>query len=233
MPLVPSLCFLPDSHDFVAAGPRSTIWPGDSTGARKYFGSHQIGMITCFAVPPKGTILASASDLSVCIWSTETFQTCLSTISSPGVDLTPNVALYPDGRLIAIGSRRAGVQLRDISNLHNDRFRESKSSYRRALFSPTGLLILTDPIHPTEKDTVCILSQEDARGHFTVPKWSQVLKSSSLRVSSTPDGRWLGFGRDGRLEFRNSATGALAFAVFGPKDPNREEICMGNWSDQI
>jgi hypothetical protein len=232
---IPSMCFIPESHDFVTAGARSTIWRGNCKSPRPiFFGSHESGTITCLAVPSRkrGILASAATDKTVCIWSTVS-QTCLSKFQSDRVDPV-HIALHPDGGLIAIGSRREGVELWDIRNFSDIRFQERNSTYRRPLFSPTGLLVLTDPINTSQKNSVCIWSQSvDAKGCFDVYKWSGEIKLSSPGVTSNPDGRWLGFGRDGWIEFRNSATGDLAFGVIGRKDPDREEICTINLVNEV
>jgi hypothetical protein len=73
----------------------------------------------------------------------------------------------------------------------------------------------------------------DAKGCFDVYKWSDEIYPSSGRVAATPDGRWLRFGRDGWIEFRNSETGDLAFAVIGRKNPVREEIRILNLVNEL
>jgi len=234
------LCILADLRAFFSKGSHIIVSDFRSLsqgGNHRVFGSHP-SQVTCLDVSRTAKILASASiDRWVCIWSIES-ENLLHKFKPNSFETPSSIALYPDGRWTAIGTDES-VELWRVNVTKRDsvQFLESYRCYRRASFSSTGLLILSDriynnPFYLNPEANVCIWSlwprvddEGMLNGCMSVYEWSDKMKSSSVRVSSTSDGRWLGFGYDGRIEFRNSATGAVDFVVFGPKDPDREEIC--------
>jgi len=203
--------FLPNSHALVTSGHHGGIYLFDDCESGQLhlhiFGHHMGGMVTLIAVAPDRDIMASAStDNTVCIWDTSA-RSRLATLDLGGI---LDIALSPDGCWMTLG-RSEGVSLwtiRDplrpleLSNAYVARHRKATS-----MFSSTGSIILSWPNHDNPQNN---------KGYFALRNAGEVTESNVSRVCATLNGQHFVAGFRGRLEFRNTTTGDLDFAAFGP-----------------
>ncbi|KAG9416986.1 hypothetical protein AC1031_001372 [Aphanomyces cochlioides] len=213
---VRAVCFSPDGKKLVAGMPQNTIriWDMESNEEAPPLVGHDAEIYSLDYV--NNFIVSGSGDRKVRLWDARTgqCQAIFGNESGGPADGVTNVALSPDGRLLAAASLDKVVRIWDTQTTQlMDRLEGHCDSVYSLAFSPDGKNIISGSL-----DKNIMLWDVSASGRTTTrPRMLfQGHKDFVLSVAYTPDGRWIMSGsKDRSVIFWDPRTARSVLTVSG------------------